>query len=414
MNKHSGLKKIGVLLCLLLCLLNMSQPARYLAELPDTLYITNDIKSDQIAKAPAPLTLSDELYTVQSSTDERILQKSGENVLRIRLGNLITLRRVDVQYRERIYVMPGGEAIGVTLYLPGALIVGLGAFLSVDGSMASPAQDAGLKAGDMILKVNGETVQNAAHLSMLCAQAKRELKLVISRNGEEKSIILLCVQAAEDRAWKLGMWVRDSTAGIGTLSFYDRESLRFGALGHPVTDVDTGSLLEIGDGGISAADVIGVSCGMQGMPGELHGAFSTRGQRIGEIESNTNNGIFGYLSEDLCPGLYPQGIPLAFTDEVVPGAAQILSTVDESGVRAFDCEIIRTFAQDSSENKSMILRVNDPELLAITGGIVQGMSGSPVIQNGRLAGVVTHVFVNDPTKGYAVYAEWMYNSMIST
>ncbi len=142
----------------------MSQPARYLAELPDTLYITNDIKTDQIAKAPAPLTLSDELYTVQSSTDERILQKSGESVLRIKLGSLITLRRVDVQYRERIYVMPGGEAIGVTLYLPGALIVGLGAFLSVGGSMASPAQDAGLKAGDMILKVNGETVQNAAGL----------------------------------------------------------------------------------------------------------------------------------------------------------------------------------------------------------------------------------------------------------
>lgn len=352
-------------------------------------------------------------FPVRSSSDER-LRQDDSFMMRVKLFQNLTIGRIDVHYRERIYLVPGGQAIGVTLHLPGALVVGVGAFLSSGGEMSSPAQAAGIKAGDMIMRINGAQVESAAHLSALCAQAEGSLNVTISRNGQERELLIKPKRAAEDQLYKLGMWVRDSTAGIGTLSFYDKESLCFGALGHPVTDVDTGSLLEIGEGGISLADVIGVSYGMQGIPGELHGAFSSFKKELGSIENNTGNGIFGSLSTANMHGLYQESIPLAYTDEVKEGEAQILSTIDENGVRAFSCEIVRTFPQEAEGTKSMILKITDPELLEVTGGIVQGMSGSPVIQNGRLAGVVTHVFVNDPKKGYAIYAEWMYNSMIST
>ncbi len=413
MNKRNGLKAFGIALCFMLCLLNTSEQARFLAALPQEIYISDDVPDIAQWETPPSLSFLEESQAVQSSLSERLHPRGKAAKLRVRLFESLTLRKIDVHYRDRVWVMPGGETIGVMLRLPGALVVGLGGFFSTEGEMVSPAQAAGIRAGDMILRANGEIVENSAHLAALCAQAEGEIKLIVERNKECRELSLTPVQAAEDELFKLGMWVRDSTAGIGTLSFYEMDSLRFGALGHPVTDVDTGLLLEIGEGGISLADVVGVSYGMQGMPGELHGAFSSFDKKIGVIENNTPNGIFGRLSEATRSTLYPDGVPLAFSDEVQTGSAEILSTVDENGVRAFSCEIVRTFTQDAQGSKSMVLRIDDPALLAITGGIVQGMSGSPVMQNGKLVGVVTHVFVNDPQKGYAVYAEWMYNSMLA-
>lgn len=416
MKRRSRVKRIILALCLTLCLLSMSEQAKYVAVLPDEVYMDGNGKIFLPGKIPQLLSLSlhGDAYPAEASGDERLNDNKTETQVQVRIFDRIPLKTIAVHKRQRCYVMPCGQTVGVTLKMPGAFVVGLGSFLSEEGHMASPAQSAGIRAGDLILLANGTQVENASHLSELCAMAQKKLSLTVMRGNVEYFFEIEPKQAADDGLYKLGMWVRDSTAGIGTLSFYDMATMRFGALGHPVTDVDTGSRLEIAEGGISLAEVVGVSYGMQGAPGELHGAVQSADTRIGKVEKNTATGIFGALQRTQVSKLYPNGLPLAYAYEVELGKAQILSTVDGNGVRAFDCTITKKSAPGDPEGRNMVVRITDEELLDITGGIVQGMSGSPVIQNGKLIAVITHVFVNDPAKGYAVYAECMYNSMFST
>lgn len=409
-------KKISLIICTLLCLLSLSEQARYIAVLPNDIYIEENDDISLPGDIPPMLSMNVRAYPAEASGDERLLESAGAPrvQMQIQLFNSIPLKTITVHRRERSVVMPCGQAVGVTLKMPGAFVVGLGGFLSSEGRMISPAQAAGIRAGDLVLFADGAQVENAAHLSELCALASGKLKLTVMRGKERLEFEIEPQLAADDGLYKLGMWVRDSTAGIGTLSFYDMETMRFGALGHPVTDVDTGSRLEIAEGGISMAEVIGVSYGIQGTPGELHGTVKALDKNIGKVEKNTETGIFGELNDAQISKLYPDGLPLAYSYEAELGKAQILTTVDESGVRPFECEIVKKNASGNSESRNMVVRITDKNLLDITGGIVQGMSGSPIIQNGKLIAVVTHVFVNDPAKGYAVYAEWMYNSMFST
>ena len=395
-----------------LCLLSFSQQAKYMAVLPSKVYVEEN--GELLLPGEMPPFLSVRVYPAASSGDERLSENAAAQRAQLRLFSSIPLKTLSVHNRPRSYVMPCGQAVGVKLNMPGAFVVGLGSFTNGDGRLTSPAQAAGVRAGDLIVEADGTKVKNAAHLSALCEKAQGKLSLTVLRGEREQILEIEPALSIEDGLFKLGMWVRDSTAGIGTLSFYDTENLRFGALGHPVTDVDTGSLLKIEAGDISLAEVVGVSYGMQGAPGELHGAVSAPDTRIGRVEKNTNNGIYGALNRPLENGIYSQGLPLAYAYETELGEAQILSTVDETGVRAFDCEIVKKSAAENRDGRNLVLRITDPALLETTGGIVQGMSGSPIIQNGRLIAVVTHVFVNDPTKGYAVYAEYMYNSMFST
>ena len=210
-----------------------------------------------------------------------------------------------------------------------------------------------------------------------------------------------------DGAYRLGAWVRDSTAGIGTLSFYDPESGAFGALGHAITDVDTGIVLPVGYGGIYESSVVDISKGKSGEPGELLGQFFDAETQLGEVTSNTDYGIFGTMNEEVANPLYPDGLPVGTRADVHTGPAQLLTTLADGEVRAYDCEIVKLNDQSAPATRSMVIKVTDEELLQATGGIVQGMSGSPIVQDGKLVGAITHVFINDPTQGYGVYIEWM-------
>ena len=298
-------------------------------------------------------------------------------------------------------LMPGGESVGVALLTRGVVVAGL----SDVGSAGSPARAAGLQPGDRLISVNGAEIENAAHLAQLLQQ-KGPVQLRYERDGRETQCAVDAAWDAAAGAYRLGAWVRDSTAGLGTLTYYDPADGRYGALGHAITDMDTSIVMPIGEGAIYRSDVVDIHRGRSGVPGELMGSFSGE-EALGSLDRNTDFGIFGQLYEPVVNPLYPEGVPLAGRDEVHEGEAQLLTTLDDGELKQYDCRIVRLYRQEAPATRSMVVRVTDPALLQATGGIVQGMSGSPILQDGRLVGAVTHVFVNDPTQGYGVYLDWM-------
>jgi len=302
-------------------------------------------------------------------------------------------------------LIPGGMALGVALKTQGVMVVGL----SDLASAPSPGRLGGVAPGDVILSVNGEAVSDAPSLSRLIeAGGGKPAALSLLRNG--KPLTLTVTPAHEAGAFRLGLWVRDSTAGVGTLSFYDPDTRRYGALGHAITDADTQRILTVSQGEVLKASIAGVRKGQKGAPGELHGSFLRENLRLGDLQKNTPLGVYGLMDSPILNPLYPDGLPVASPHQVRRGKAQILSTLKGDEIRAYDVEILQLFRQAEPAPRSMILKVTDPDLLAITGGIVQGMSGSPIIQDGRIVGAVTHVLVNDPTRGYGIYIEHMLNT----
>ncbi|MEA5059320.1 MAG: SpoIVB peptidase [Clostridia bacterium] len=413
MRKHGAgvfIRCLGLIICLLLISFNYGPQMQIIRSLPKDAYI--DSESETLLssiRAPFGLRYDEEEQAVMQNMGESLeTAEKGQYSVTVDLFGLIPVKTVSFHPRDQIWVMPGGQSVGVTLYTKGALVVGLGNFFNAAGEQVCPAQAAGIRVGDVILAIEGSDVKNAEHLITLCNETEGDIGLTVSRNGQTLNMNLQPVADAADGINKMGMWVRDSTAGIGTLSFYSMATLRYGALGHPITDVDTGSLLSVKEGTIIHSSVVGVAQGASGLPGEIRGAFSTVSRHLGTLDANCNLGIYGQLYEPMENPLYPKGVLLAYPEEAHTGPAQLLTTVDSDGVQAYDCEIIKTYQQSSAEGKGMVIQITDPDLIEKTGGIVQGMSGSPILQDGKLVGAVTHVFVNDPLRGYCIYALWMY------
>jgi stage IV sporulation protein B len=339
----------------------------------------------------------------------------GSAVIQFRLFGLIPLKRMTVSVIPPVMVIPGGQSIGVKLYTQGVLVVATADVTAIDGRSYNPAQDAGLLIGDSILEIDGVRVRDAEHvIRLLNASNGRELPMLVMRERDTMKVTIKPVKSQEDGKYRIGAWVRDKTAGVGTLSFYSPDTGIFGALGHPITDVDTGLLLSVEEGEILESKVASIQKGERSKPGEIRGIFFEEQNRIGFIEKNTEFGIYGTMTRPQPNPYYQQAIPVAVRQQVKVGKAHILTTVDED-VDLYEVEVQKLARQSYPEPKSMIIKVVDKRLLDKTGGIVQGMSGSPIIQDDRLIGVVTHVFVNDPTRGYGIYAEWMvYNAGLGT
>lgn len=297
-------------------------------------------------------------------------------------------------------LIPGGMAIGVALKTEGVMVVGASDLKNAP----SPARLSGVAPGDVILRVNGRRVEGAQALTQMVS-GPEPVTLSLLRN--QQPLTLTVAPREEGGAFRLGLWVRDSTAGVGTLSFYDPDTGRYGALGHAITDTDTRQVLTVADGEVLKARVAGVRKGLKGAPGELQGSFLRENLRLGSLEKNTPLGVYGLMDEAVANPLYPEGLPVGSAARVKKGRAQILSTIEGDELRAWDIEILQVFNRDPKAPRSMIIRVTDPELISLTGGIVQGMSGSPIIQDGKLVGAVTHVLVNDPTRGYGIFIENM-------
>ena len=301
-------------------------------------------------------------------------------------------------------VVPLGRAVGIKLFSDGVLVVGMSELETGQG-MVSPGKACGLKTGDVITHVNGKEVDTIEEVQdILKEEGKQPLTLRASRGGK---VVQLSAQAVANRGgqYQLGVWLRDSMAGIGTLTFYDPASGQFGALGHGINDIDTAKLMPLESGTIMYASVSDVKKGAPGVPGELHGTFDVS-QDLGTLHINTELGVYGTLTQT---DAFPTGtlMKTARRDEIFEGPATILSNVAGEEVREYAIEITQIYPAAAGAGRNFMVRVTDPELLNQTGGIVQGMSGSPVIQNGKLVGAVTHVLVNDPTRGYGIFIENM-------
>ncbi len=411
MDRASRRRLTGWMLSALTTLLLTSQPVRSLTELPDSIHLTRGYSTSLTLSALLDADI-DGSAAALSSMDETLLgsnaltlraQQTGSSSLTLRLMGLFPFKTIPVSVEEEKILIPGGSSIGIAIRTHGVLIVGSS---DLGGSTVSPARQAGLLPGDLIREVDGIAVSDSQHLSQLISSGE-EVRLTVVRGDSTFTLPLTPALDPRDNVYRLGAWVRDSTAGIGTLSFYDPESGRYGALGHAITDVDTGQVLDVQNGEIIESEITQIHRGEAGAPGELIGQFNTAASPLGIIDTNSVCGIYGDAAEDmLCP-LYPQGVPIMSSDEVQVGSAQILTTLDETGIQAYDCEIIKIARQSGLTQRNLIVRITDEALLQKTGGIVQGMSGSPILQDGRLVGAITHVFINDPTTGYGIFIENM-------
>ncbi|QIB69394.1 SpoIVB peptidase [Aminipila butyrica] len=310
-------------------------------------------------------------------------------------------------------IMPGGQSIGVKMDVKGVLIVGLQEIETLTGEVVNPGLLSGLQIGDTILEINGQKVYRAAEVQTIVNQIRGEVLLKLQRKNQAMELTLTPVVAKADHMYKLGIWVKDKTAGIGTLTYYDPESDVYGALGHAITDPETAAILPVAEGELVHSKVESVKQGKAGEPGEIRGIFYEADAPLGSLNKNTEFGIFGKLYGKINHPYYNQPIPIGYQDSVTPGPAYILTTLDNNQVECYEIEIEKVNRQTKPDTKSMTIKVTDERLLKKSGGIVQGMSGSPIIQNGRLVGAVTHVFVNNPQKGYGIFIEWMLEEQLS-
>lgn len=345
---------------------------------------------------------------VDASLDKSQVEVGGERPktgkVTFKLFGLIPIKSVDVQILGDENVYLGGNAVGFSIKTEGVIVVGKNSVLTNNG-LVSVCENQNINAGDVITHIDGVSIKDANDIPNHLKSTNDSVNLTLKR-GSKSFDVTLHPQVDTNGNKKLGLWVRDDATGIGTLTYVDSKTLDFGALGHPVTDGETGTKIDIQKGQVYDCSVVGIEKGERGKPGELKGVFLSSKNAKGEIEGGNDFGIYGKILEK--SGMVDENVVAGVGGRlaVKPGKAQIMSSV--SGVREYyDIEIIKASKQKSAKDKSMVFRVTDKRLLELTGGIIQGMSGSPILQNGKLVGAVTHVFVSDPTKGYGIYIDWM-------
>jgi len=403
-------RTIGFVLLGFLLSLGFIQPVRNYFHLPQQITLFKN--ETNTTRLPNFLSVSSLDPAVTVSGEAQNVKIKGNQIgqadMVISAGNL-PVKKVKAKVLPDIRLIPGGESIGVKLNSVGVLVVGYHLVHAKDGDR-SPGEQAGIKIGDIITAINGHVVENMSDVKEYVRKAGDEghpIQLTVLRQDQKLQKMLQPVKDQNENKYRLGLYIRDSAAGIGTITFYDPKSRKYGALGHVISDVDTKQPIQVHHGEIVRSSVTSIDKGEDGRPGEKIATFPTDAKAIGNVAKNTPFGIFGTLNKNVSNGLMTKPIPIALSDEVKEGPAKILTVVDGNHVEAFDIKILSSVPQKYPATKGLVIKITDPKLLKKTGGIVQGMSGSPIIQNGKLIGAVTHVFVNDPTSGYGVHIEWM-------
>ena len=351
---------------------------------------------------------------ISASIDKKLLAVSNNKKLRckvnLKLFDLITIKSFYLN-TEEVEIYAGGEVMGFSLNGDGVVILGFGNVETESGKV-NTLRNSDIKKGDIIKKIEGESVNSVADICRIVNaddNKNKELTAEIKRNDEILETKIINALDKNSGLYKLGLWVKDDVSGIGTLTFVRKDNKRFGALGHSICDNDTKTVYNIDGGEMYPCTVIGLKKGGKGKPGELKGLFMQgKSNKRGIVDKNSEYGVFGVVCDEKLQ--YKKECLVAGGRlSAKPGKAYIRSSIDGDSIKDYEIEIVKTNYQSSSNEKSMVIRVIDKELLEKTGGIVQGMSGSPIIQNGKVIGAITHVFINDPTKGFGIYLDWMIN-----
>lgn len=368
----------------------------YLAyALPEHYYLT----AGHTLTLPHGVTLTPASETVQAGGG------SGAGTRNIvQLLGIIPIREITVQTIPEVSLIPCGNPFGIKMLTEGVIVVAFGEIETADGEKL-PAKDAGIAVGDILREIDGTPVNSNEEVAACIAKsAGKTVAVQYLHNGESRLASVSPALDKNDGVYKAGVWVRDSSAGIGTVTFFNPKDNTFGGLGHAICDVDTGDILPLLTGDVVDVSISGIIKGAEGSAGELQGSFLSE-TAVGTILKNSETGVFGRLYRAPSDR---EAIPVGLKQEVVPGPASILTTVAGQKPQEYEVEIKRVSLREDNLTKNMVLKITDPRLLDETGGIVQGMSGSPIIQNGKLIGAVTHVFLNDPTEGYGIFLENMY------
>lgn len=363
--------------------------------IPDEIFVYADEETDWETFFQEPLISYDD--TVEVS-------QNGSYQIRCKWLGVLPLKTIKVHTVEKQEVLVSGSPVGIYMETKGVLVIDSGEITDREGIRRTPAEHI-IQSGDYICEIDGKVLTGKRQLMQLVRENQGEpMELQVIRHQETIKLEMTPVET-EDGSYKLGIWVRDNIQGIGTLTYVEPNGT-FGALGHGISDADTGERLEISDGDLYRADILSIRKGTAGTPGELRGVINYREEnRIGTICGNSQYGIRGQME----PGKYTESmkkIPTGLKQEIQTGKAEIRCDIGD-GIREYQCEILEIDSNARDTNKCFVLRITDDDLLSRTGGIVQGMSGSPVLQNGKLIGAITHVFVNDPTKGYGIFIENM-------
>jgi len=400
---------LGVIFIVALVVTPFIKPFQQYLSIPNEIITMNNLTPITVPTLGNSVQINSTNESVQAIDSSKFYtDEAGETDLIYGVSGL-PIKKVNVSVLEDVKIIPGGQSIGVQLHTLGVLVVGHHR-VNRGESISSPGEDAKIEVGDVILKINDEYIKKMEDVKPYVDQAgedNKSLSLTLKRGKDTIETSLKPELDQKDKQYRLGLYIRDSAAGIGTMSFYDPQSKKYGALGHVISDMDTRKPIEIHDGTIVRSSVVAIERGNNGSPGEKQAKFSVNENKIGSITKNSPFGIFGKLDQPIKNNKYDQPMSIALAHEIKEGPAKILTVLEGEKVEEFDVEIVNSIPQKYPATKGMIIKVTDPRLLEKTGGIVQGMSGSPIIQNDKIVGAVTHVFVNDPTSGYGVHIEWM-------
>lgn len=349
---------------------------------------------------------NEETMQASSNLNNSIVEETGKMNLNLNLFNLFSVKNVTVNVIPKTTVIPIGKAIGMKLYTKGVLVVGMS---EIEGQ--KPYENSGIETGDKIIEINDTKINTTDELIECVNNSKgKSVEIKYISNNQEEIASIEPVKTSNNE-YKLGLWVRDAAAGVGTLTFYEPSTGEFGALGHGINDVDTYDLIDIASGELVSTDIIDIVKGEDGSPGEIRGTIDN-GYTLGKIYKNTGFGIYGSINNIAKLNLsHSQELEVANRNEITTGKAEIICELENGKSQSYEIEIERIFLDNNQNNKSMLIKVTDEELLEKTGGIIQGMSGAPIIQNGKFIGAVTHVLVNDAKTGYAVFADLMIKQM---
>lgn len=349
-----------------------------------------------------------ETSSVLTSSEGSLNNTVNKNVenLEVKLFNK-NVKNLDVNIIEKTQVIPIGLVSGIKLYTSGALVVGMSEIKGLDNQKYKPYEGSGIEEGDTIIQIGENEINNADDLVNAVNQSNgEELNIFYIRNGRKEETRIYPLKTGENE-YKLGLWVRDSAAGIGTMTYYEPKTGTFAALGHGIADIDTGELIDVGNGEFITTKVLSIIKGENGTPGKIQGSINDQSQ-IGTITKNSAFGIYGKVT-DISKVSANSGkiMDVALRKDIKLGKATMLCSLDEKNAEEYEIEIEKIYLNNDYDNKSMLIKVTDKRLIEKTGGIIQGMSGSPVIQNGKFIGAVTNVLVSDPTQGYVVFGDIM-------